>query len=86
MFYILTGHAEERDELLAFLKLHGVQAIFHYIPLHTSPYYQKLSGEKKILPLAEKYGECLVRLPFYTDLSVEDIDLVVEEVATFFSN
>ena len=84
MFYILTGHAEERDELLAFLKLHGVQAIFHYIPLHTSPYYQKLSGEKKILALAEKYGECLVRLPFYTDLSVGEINTVVKEVATFY--
>lgn len=84
MFYILTGDVQERDELLAFLKSKGIQAIFHYIPLHTSPYYQKISDQKRSLPLAEKYGNCLIRLPFYTALSIEDIDSVVQGVATFY--
>lgn len=86
MFYVLTRNVQERDKLLAFMKSKGIQTIFHYIPLHTSHYYQKINDQQRSLPLAEKYGDCLVRLPFYTDLSVEDIDLVVEEVATFFSN
>ena len=84
MFYILAGNIRERDALLASLKSCDIQAIFHYTPLHTSPYYKKISKVTRALPRAEKYGDCLIRLPFYIDLSMENIDNVVGSVAAFY--
>jgi dTDP-4-amino-4,6-dideoxygalactose transaminase len=84
MFYILTRDLHERDALLATLKSKDIQAIFHYVPLHTSPYYKKISKAILSLPRAEKYGDCLIRLPFYIDLTLENIDYIVGSVASFY--
>ena len=84
MFYVITRGVQERDELLEYLKRKEIQAIFHYIPLHTSPYYKKVSGITTELPEAEKYGQRLIRLPFYVDLSMREVDQIVDSVASFY--
>ncbi len=79
IFYIICKEAALRDEIIAELKQHNILAVFHYLSLHKSPYYKNLSSKKE-LRNAERYSECLVRLPFYANLREEDILRISEIV------
>lgn len=85
MFYIKTKDLEERSKLIAFLKENGIGAVFHYIPLHSSPAGQQFGrfhGEDKY---TTKESERLLRLPMYYGLEKKDIEYVVNAVNGFFS-
>jgi dTDP-4-amino-4,6-dideoxygalactose transaminase len=74
---------------MAFLKEHDIQTTFHYLPLHSSAYYKdQFRGEP--LVHCDHYGDCLVRLPLYYELSDEDAtrvaQLVLEGITTLTSN
>jgi dTDP-4-amino-4,6-dideoxygalactose transaminase len=86
MFYITVNSGLKRDNLIASLRQKGVYAIFHYLSLHKSPFY--LSGaDSQLVPLpnSEFYTEALVRLPMYFDLSVDDVEYVVEAISESLS-
>lgn len=83
IFYLTANSLQDRDRLLSFLKYYGIQAIFHYLPLHTSPYFRNAGQSIPILPNAEKYGDTLVRLPLYVELSEKQIDFVTGKVREF---
>jgi dTDP-4-amino-4,6-dideoxygalactose transaminase len=86
MFYIKVANIGERTKLIEYLKVNGIMAVFHYIPLHTAPAGQKFgtfSGEDRY---TTKESERLVRLPMYYGLKNEEIDLVVELIGKFYSN
>jgi dTDP-4-amino-4,6-dideoxygalactose transaminase len=83
LFYIVTNEAGQRNQLIKYLNKKGIQAVFHYLPLHTSQFYKdKYAGSP--LPEAERYADCLLRLPFYYDLSEQEIETVTEAVYSFF--
>lgn len=84
MFYIKTKDLEERSRLIAFLKENGIGAVFHYIPLHSSPAGQQFSrfhGEDKY---TTKESERLLRLPMYYGLEKKDIEYVVSKIKEFY--
>ena len=84
MFYIKAKDLEERTQLIAYLKKNGVGAVFHYIPLHSSPAGQKLGrfhGEDRY---TTKESERLLRLPMYYGLSAKEIEYITEKVCMFF--
>lgn len=84
MFYIKAKDLEERTQLIAYLKKNGVGAVFHYIPLHSSPAGQKLGrfhGEDRY---TTKESEKLLRLPMYYGLSAKEIEYITEKVCMFF--
>jgi dTDP-4-amino-4,6-dideoxygalactose transaminase len=83
MYYLICQSQDERDRLIAYLKGEGIMAVFHYLPLHSSPYYQ---GKWKglALPRAERYADCLLRLPFFYELSEREQDQVTQSVLAFF--
>ena len=86
MFYIKTKSLEERTELLKYLKQNGVQAVFHYIPLHNAPAGKKFGvfyGEDKYTT-AE--SDKLVRLPMYYGLTKSDQDIVINKIKDFYKN
>ncbi|MBU2649809.1 MAG: dTDP-4-amino-4,6-dideoxygalactose transaminase [Bacteroidetes bacterium] len=83
MFYFLARNPKERIELLQFLNKKGVHAVFHYLPLHNSPYY-KDKHDGRELPNAVRYAETIVRLPFFYGLSENEIAFVAEKVSDFF--
>jgi len=83
LFYLVCQNLEQRDKLLTHLKSKGILAIFHYLPLHKSPFYRKKHDGRE-LPNACRYGECLVRLPLFFELSNENQDIVIDEVLSFF--
>jgi dTDP-4-amino-4,6-dideoxygalactose transaminase len=83
LFYLVTGKEEERDGLIRHLKEKGIQAVFHYLPLHQSPYFRsQYKGPK--LPYSQHYAACMLRLPFFYDLSPEQSGRVVDEIFAFF--
>ncbi len=68
MFYIVCSSGNDRDALIAYLGRHEIEAIFHYLPLHNSPFFNS-KYEGRILSEAERFSKCVVRLPFYTELT-----------------
>lgn len=80
MYYIILPTEQKRNELIAKLKENGVSAVFHYIPLHTSPMGERLGCKKGDLPVTEEYAGRLLRLPLYADMTEEDRNYVVSEV------
>lgn len=84
MFYIKCKDLEERTRLIAFLKENGVQASFHYIPLHSSPAglkFGRFDGEDVYTTVE---SDRLVRLPMYYGLTSEDLHTVCECIHKFY--
>lgn len=83
MYYLVCPSLDFRTRLMAWLKEHGVQTTFHYLPLHSSAYYKdQFKGEP--LVNCDRYGDCLVRLPLFyelTDAEAADIARLVIEAA-----
>lgn len=85
LFYLVCRSLAERTALIAALRQRGILAVFHYVPLHTSAYYRGHHGASgPALPWAEHYGDCLVRLPLFYELSVAGQDLIIEAVLEFY--
>ena len=72
MFYLVCRNLEERTVLIKRLKEHGAQAVFHYLSLHSSPFYAP-KHDGRALPECNRYADCLVRLPMYFDLTEDEV-------------
>jgi dTDP-4-amino-4,6-dideoxygalactose transaminase len=72
IFYLVTTSNIAQRALLYYLKSVEVQAIFHYLPLHQSPFFTQGSAPA-ILPNAERFAETLIRLPLFVELTHSDI-------------
>jgi len=83
IFYILADDVKTRDQLLAHLNRKGVQAVFHYLPLHLSPYY-KDKHDGRALPNVVGYSERLIRLPFFFELTQKQQEKVAGDIHSFF--
>ena len=83
MFYLLCADNETRDALISHLKEKHIHAVFHYLSLHQSTYFQNKKGNRT-LSMSDHFSECLIRLPFYNDLTQEDQERVIEEIFAFF--
>jgi len=82
MFYLLFPDLEKRQAAISFLKERGIQAVFHYLPLHLSPMGEKFGGKEGECPVTEKVSDQLLRLPFYTNMNKEDQMRVIETLKT----
>jgi len=83
MFHLRMPSLEARQALIAHLRARKIAAVFHYQPLHLSEMGRKWGGKEGDCPVTESASDCLVRLPFYNDLSEEDQDRVVSAVIEF---
>lgn len=81
LFYILCPSNTERDKLITHLKEKDIEALFHYIPLHSSIMGKKF-GEMH-LPITDEVSERLVRLPLHIHLTAKDIDFVCGVIKTY---
>ena len=81
MFYLVCNTFEERTALIKHLKDNGIQAVFHYLSLHSSPYYLN-KHDGRVLSNCDRYADCLVRLPMYFDMRETDIDMIVREISS----
>lgn len=82
MFYLLCPSLEYRTALMNYLKEHDIQTTFHYIPLHSSKYYED-KHDGRVLTNCDYYGDCLVRLPFFYELEDIEIDKIIKHIVRF---
>lgn len=85
MFYIKVKDLDERARLIDYLKRENILAVFHYIPLHSSPAglrFGRFNGEDKY---TTKESERLLRLPIFYDLKLDTVRGICEKVKKFYS-
>lgn len=80
MYYIVLPTESIRNELMDKLKENGILAVFHYIPLHTSPMGIKLGYKEGDLPVTEEYAKRILRLPLYPDMTEEELTFICDKV------
>lgn len=85
MFYVKLEDLQQRTEFISYLRDHGVQSTFHYIPLHSSPagkHYGRFAGMDEF---TTRESNRLTRLPMYYGLSKEDRATVVDAIRSYFA-
>jgi dTDP-4-amino-4,6-dideoxygalactose transaminase len=83
MFYMLMPSQEQRQALITHLKARSILAVFHYLPLHLSEMGRRLGGKIGDCPVTEDVSERLLRLPFYNDLTENELASVVKAILEF---
>lgn len=86
MYYVLLPTHVDRQKLTAALKHHGVHAVFHYIPLHSSPAGRRYGRSYGNLTHTDKLSAQLLRLPLYVDMTADKLEYVVDILIQFLSN
>ena len=85
MFYIVCRNLEERTGLIQYLKEHEVLAVFHYLSLHKSEYYKSHNTDIPELPICDMYADCLVRLPMFYELTLDQVEDIVEIINNYYT-
>ncbi len=79
MFYIVCHSIEDRTKLIAHIKANGILAVYHYLSLHKSEFYEnKYQGPE--LHETDRYTDCLLRLPMYYELTMDDVEKVCKTI------
>lgn len=84
MFYLITKDIKERTSFISFMRKNDILAVFHYIPLHSSPAGIKFGCFDAIDEVTTPYSERLVRLPLYYGLTESDQQKVIDTVLEFY--
>lgn len=85
IFYIICKTEELRNYLLRELNKQGIGAVFHYIPLHSSPMGRKIGFEEDELPITDSVSKRLLRLPLHLYLSQTDLKRITETIHDLIS-
>ncbi|MGB0064931.1 MAG: dTDP-4-amino-4,6-dideoxygalactose transaminase [Terracidiphilus sp.] len=86
LFYVLAADLAERTALIEHLRQAGILAVFHYVPLHSSPFARTLGLAELNLPVTDNASNRLLRLPMYYDLSDRDVTEIAEAVLGFYGS
>lgn len=84
MFYIKVKDCAERTDLISYLKEHEIQAVFHYIPLHSAPAGIKFGRFHGQDVHTTRESERLLRLPLYYGLTVEEVAFISDRIKEFY--
>ncbi len=80
IYYFLVKDLEVRTKVLSFLKENGVQATFHYVPLHSAPAGRKYGRVAGDMSVTEDIADRIVRLPMSASLTHEEADYIMSLV------
>ncbi|MFZ1501934.1 MAG: DegT/DnrJ/EryC1/StrS family aminotransferase, partial [Nitrospira sp.] len=85
VFNQFTVRVQKRDELRGYLKEQGVGSEVYYpLPLHLQSCYRDLGCQKGAFPQSERAAEEVLSLPIYAELSDEQLQYVVQTIASFY--
>ena len=84
MFYLLCRSNIERTKLIKNLKKNNIHSVFHYVCLHDSPYFKE-KHDKREMPNAKRFEDCLVRLPLWIDIKENEVKYIIEKILIFFN-
>jgi len=85
IYYLVTSGREERDTLIKYLAKHGIHAVFHYLPLHASPFYSSRHDGRE-LPWAGYYADRILRLPLYFELENNQVEKISDRIRRFYGS
>ena len=77
MYYLLFPSLDARQRTIARLRERGVEAVFHYQALHLSEMGRRFGGAEGQCPVTERLADCLLRLPFFNDMTTDQQARVV---------
>ncbi|EOV2664391.1 dTDP-4-amino-4,6-dideoxygalactose transaminase [Enterobacter ludwigii] len=83
MFYIVCDDIEKRTELINYLKGFEIHSVFHYLSLNKSDYYLSIGDDVK-LANSDYFSDCLLRLPMFYELTIEQVDFICEKIKKFY--
>lgn len=83
MFYLVCPDLQTRTSLIEYLKKNGVYAVFHYLSLHKSPYYQS-KHDGRVLINSDMYTDQLIRLPMFYELTITEVNYIIDSIKSFF--
>ena len=84
MFFLKCKNQDERGLLIAYLTERNIKAVFHYVPLHTSPAGKKFGRFHGEARFTTSESERLLRLPMYYGLSQNDVDRICDAISDFY--
>lgn len=84
IFYMVLTDPGQRQPLIAFLKDKGISSAFHFLSLNKSRFYEK--NNQSDLLWSDHYTDCLLRLPMYYELSLENITYICDSIHQFFKS
>lgn len=85
LFYLLMPNHDAQQALLQHCHKNKVYAVFHYIPLHSSPQGREIHGNMP-LPVTESTSDCIVRLPLFYSITNSEQEKVIDVIQTFLMN
>ena len=85
MFYLVCPSLTDRTMLINTLKQNDILAVFHYLSLHSSPYYHE-KHDGRVLANCDMFADCLVRLPLFYELTDENLDKIIETIMSLYSS
>jgi dTDP-4-amino-4,6-dideoxygalactose transaminase len=85
LYYLKLKNQKIRDFILNKLRKKGIEAAFHFQPLHASPMGKKIGYQTKDLKLTNQIAAAMLRLPIYPDLSSVDLRYIIKELKHVFS-
>jgi len=80
MYYLLLPDLETRTRFIDELGARGILAVFHYVPLHSSPTGARLGRAHGDLAYTRELSDRLVRIPLWTGMSDAVVARVIESV------
>ena len=80
MYYLLLPDEEARDDLIAYLRTRGIVALFHYVPLHSSPAGRRLARTHGPMLITDEVSARLLRLPLWVGMQTKTVANVIEAV------
>jgi len=83
MFFLKLNNSSDRSGLIEYLKEHNIHAVFHYLSLHKSPYYNN-NHDGGELTNCDSFSETLLRLPMYYELSASEVQRISNCIKSFF--
>lgn len=86
MYYVLFADINIRTKFIDYLKSQGINPVFHYIPLHSSPAgktFARVAGEMSV---TDRISDTLVRMPMFYDLDSERLKIIQQAVEEFMTN
>jgi dTDP-4-amino-4,6-dideoxygalactose transaminase len=82
MFYVVCRNEKERDKLITHMKSLDITAVFHYLSLHKSAFYAD-KHDGRTLENSDRYTDCLLRLPMYYELSLDECQFIINAIHDF---
>jgi dTDP-4-amino-4,6-dideoxygalactose transaminase len=86
IFYITTGSIDERNSLISYLKERNVHAVFHYVPLHSSPGGRKYARTSGSLPITDDISSRVLRLPLYYEMTEEQVQRTSRYIHDYYDS